>query len=82
MKTRKPLLDHTNKPIITPREQAAIEAEQIERAREVKCRAKLALVGPPRPNPKPEGRKDHWRGEYVGATWRGHKIHIKKHKWD
>jgi len=55
--------------------------EQVARAREVKAQAKLALLGPPRPDPKPEGRDGYFQERYTGLTWRGHKIEIKKNRW-
>jgi hypothetical protein len=73
----------TKKRFLSYHEQAAIEAERIERARAVKARAKFLLIGPPRLNPKPDPDPDpdHFQVHYTGLTWQGHKIIIRKGKY-
>jgi hypothetical protein len=74
-----PLLNHINRPIKTPREEAAALAERVRAAR---AHAEMVLVGPPRPNSKPEKQREgYYNGFYTGLTWRGKRIVIPKNKW-
>lgn len=85
MKKRFPLINLDNQipDWRTPQEKTATISERIERAKRAIAQADMALVGRPVQDPKPvKHDPDYYAGQYVGLTWRGQKIKIKKHKWD
>jgi hypothetical protein len=81
-KAKLPTLNHINRSVKTPREENATIAERIERARQARRHAEMAMLGSPKIDPKPEKQREGYFGDhYVGLTWRGKRIVIPKNKF-
>jgi len=73
MEKKYPVLDHynyNNKTVLSPTEKQMLLSERIQRAKDAKAAAQMALVGRPKPNPPPLQRSNYTTLEWAGKTYK------------